>query len=161
MLAEAALLVTALLGLTAFAEASRRAVSRIVGALDRTSELLAINRNRPDTTEQVASLNQAIASNYQQIVELQASQATLTLAVDEGIRHVTRAEKRVSRTIQVTNKKLEEHGLESPLLEAEADELRDLDGEGGALGPMPPMPSEVAPDDDAPPEQFNSGIPGY
>jgi len=160
MFAEAMIIGTALLALGLSVEAARRVVLRALDATKRNNELLAIDRHRPDTTEEVSRLDRAVAMNYQSIIELQAAQATLTLAVDEGVRHVKRAEKRVARTIQVTNKKLEEHGLEHPGLEAELDELRDLDGDGGEDGRMRIMPSELDPPEEDR-EALESGIPGY
>jgi len=123
------------------------------------NELLAVDRHRPDTTDEVSRLDRAVASNYTEIQELRAAQANLTLAVDEGIRHVARAEKRVARTIHVVNKKLEESGLEHPGLEAEADELRELDGDGSDGGRMQLLPDEVEPAEEETP--VDTGIPGY
>jgi len=55
---------------------------------------------------------------------------TLRLAVSDGIERVSRAEKRVAKTVQGARKLLREHGLEHPGLEAEAEEILPLDVEG-------------------------------
>jgi len=77
----------------------------------------------------------------------------LTLAVAEGISHVSRAEKRINGTIARARKGLSDNGMESPGLEAEYGELRAIDGGGEPESPVLPMPSQVeafARDDQAP-----------
>jgi len=126
------------------------ALDRLDDILERTNELLAIDRNRPDTTDEIARLSRATAENYNRIMEL-------TLAVDEGVRSVARAEKRVAKTVQVARRQLAEGGMEHPGLDAEAAELRDRDGDPVEEDNLPSVPEGVE-------EAFlvlSTGIPGY
>lgn len=67
----------------------------------------------------------------------------LTLAVDEGIRHVDRAEKRIRATVGRARRELREIGIESPGLEAEARDLRILDGGDGSEERMQALSAPV------------------
>jgi len=127
----------------------------LLKALLRNNELLAIDRHRPDTTEELARVSRATASNYELIMANVQEIQNLRLAVDEGVRSVSRAEKRVAKTVQGARRLVRESGLEHPGLEAEAEELRDRDGEAGDEEEL----STVQPDM----EEANlvTGIPGY
>lgn len=85
---------------------------------------------------------------------------TLTLAVAEGIQHVERAENRIRATIKRARQELADGGISSPGLDAEAQQLHLLDGEGSDGGRVLPVPSSVAESvprfDDAQP----SAVPG-
>jgi len=72
----------------------------------------------------------------------------LTLAVAEGIQHVDRAERRIAGTVARARKLLAESGVESPGLEAEAYELRLVDGDGS----KEPRVQQVPPNVEALPE---------
>jgi len=74
-------------------------------------------------------------------VELERLLGDLTLAVDEGIRRVDRAEKRVAKTVTSARRHIREAGLEHPGLEAEYEELRTPDDNG--IEPLPAVPEEV------------------
>lgn len=74
----------------------------------------------------------------------------LTIAVSEGIERVDRAERRIGATVQRARKELKKLGLEDPGLEAEAHELRVLDGEGSGDGGVPELPEGVEPPVEAP-----------
>lgn len=124
------------------------------GSLSRNNELLAIDRHRPDTTEEIERLSRATAENYQRILEL-------GLAVDEGIRFVKRAEKRVAKTVQGARRLLAASGLEHPGLEAEAAELRDLDDEPLGSEEVPALPEGLEDAEQYEPEPIGTGIPGY
>lgn len=77
---------------------------------------------------------------------------SLRLAVSEGIQHVDRAENRIKATVARAQKKLEEHGYESPGLDAEALQLRLVDGGGSEESELPPVHPSV--------EGTPSSIPG-
>jgi len=79
----------------------------------------------------------------------------LTLAVDEGIKNVQRSERRVRSVVQSARRELQEAGFESPGVEAEATELREVHGDGGDDGKLRAVPTDV--EDDS---QIPSGIPG-
>lgn len=55
----------------------------------------------------------------------------LTLAVAEGIAHVDRAEKRIRATVGRAKRELRDQGIFHPGVEAEASDLRDVDGAAG------------------------------
>ncbi len=65
-------------------------------------------------------------------------------AVAEGIERTDRSERRIHATIKRARKELGKLGYEDPGLEAEAHELRLVDGDGGQDGGMPAVPTEVA-----------------
>jgi len=154
------LILAALLTLIVVVMVLRRAVLRTGMLTSRQNELLAIDKHAPDMTEETARISRVSAENYLAITELRALMANLTLAVDEGVRHVSRAEKRVARTIQSTRKILTEHGLEHSGLEAEHDELRDLDGGPSEEEQLRLMPTEVGEVEGQRPP-IETGIPGY
>lgn len=66
-----------------------------------------------------------------------------TLAIAHGIQHVDTASRRINATVARARKELSEHGLESPALEAEFEQLRLLDGEGSEEIELPPVPQEM------------------
>ncbi len=74
----------------------------------------------------------------------------LTFAVAEGIERVDRSERRIHATIKRARKELEEHGFESPRLEAEAAELQLSDGTASPGGKVPAVPGNVEGAPDAP-----------
>ena len=78
------------------------------------------------------------------ITEVQKQIRDLTLAIDEGIQRTDRAERRVRGVVQRARKELAKLGYEDPGLEAEAHELRVVDGDGGGDGGVPAVSEEVA-----------------
>lgn len=79
----------------------------------------------------------------------------LTTAVDDGIKRVQRSENRVRSVVEGARKQLREHGFEHPGVEAEAQDLREVDGDTGGDGAVPDVPASVGVDYDAP-----SPVPG-
>lgn len=79
----------------------------------------------------------------------------LTVALDQGILRVQRSENRVRAIVQGARKELAEDGFKHPGLEAEASQLRDVDGEGVDADQLPLVPDEVAEPPNTP-----SSIPG-
>lgn len=65
----------------------------------------------------------------------------LTIAVDEGIRRVDRAENRVQKTVTSARRLVSDAGLEHAGIDAEHEELQSSNGEG--IEPLPAMPVEV------------------
>jgi len=55
---------------------------------------------------------------------------TLTIAVDEALAQKKRTEQRIRSAIARARKELKSHGFDDPALEAEASELRLVDGNG-------------------------------
>jgi len=77
------------------------------------------------------------------IGELEQAHKELVLAVAEGIEKTNRAERRIRATVSRARKELAELGLEDPRVEAEAGEIRELDGGGVTPVTVPPMLEEV------------------
>lgn len=69
----------------------------------------------------------------------------LMIAVAEGIERVDRSERRVRSTVARARKELKARGYDDPGLEAEAFELRDVNGDGGGAGGVPVVPEAVEP----------------
>ena len=72
------------------------------------------------------------------------------IAVAEGIERVERTERRIASTVARARKELRESGYDHPGVEAEAHELRNVDGGGGEGGGVPPVPEAVEADADHP-----------
>lgn len=79
----------------------------------------------------------------EQVRGLEKMVGDLTVAVSEGIAHMERHKSRVTATIQRARKQFAKEGFESPALEAEAAELRLVDGDRSAEGEVPPLPEAV------------------
>jgi len=75
---------------------------------------------------------------------LEADHLDVRAAVAHGIEDVERVNNRISATIRRTKAQLDEHGLESPALDAEAAQLRVVDGGGGDDEPLPAVHEVVA-----------------
>lgn len=86
-------------------------------------------------------------------VDIERRLDDLTLAVDEGIRRIDRAESRVQKTVTSARRQLREAGQEHAGIEAEYEELHDGDEGGGEVEAVPALPAYVEPDKP-------SGIPG-
>ena len=86
---------------------------------------------------------------------LEAKIDNLTLAVAEGIQRVHRSENRVRAVIASARRELADQGFEHAGVEAEARELRELDGKPSDDEPVPAVPDDVGNGTQAP-----SAIPG-
>lgn len=67
----------------------------------------------------------------------------LTLAVDEGIKHVDRSERRVRSTVRRAVQRMEEAGYIDEAVEAEAAGIRELDAEERGEEELQPVPADV------------------
>jgi len=104
----------------------------------------------PTASDRVANLEELATAQDSQLTDLQTKIKDLTFAVSEGIERTDRAERRVRGVIQRARKELGKLGYEDPGLEAEAHELRIVDGEGSGDGGVPAVSEEVATVDGAP-----------
>jgi len=104
----------------------------------------------PTPTDRVLNLEELGVAQDAHLSELQTKIKDLTFAVSEGIERTDRAERRVRGVIQRARKELGKLGYEDPGLEAEAHELRVVDGDGSADGGVPAVSEEVAEVDAAP-----------
>ena len=90
--------------------------------------------------------------NTMKIDQIEAQLQGVKFAVAEGIEHVERVENRIRGTVKRARKELQERGLTSPGLEAEASGLSLVDDERGEGSPMPVVPADVV--------QPDSSVPG-
>jgi len=81
----------------------------------------------------------------------------IVIAVSEGIERTDRAERRIKATVQRARKQLETLGYVDDAVEAEAVELRLLDGEGSRSGEVPPVSTGV--DEPSPESSSVRGVP--
>jgi len=90
---------------------------------------------------------------HDRLHDVEAHLKRLTLAVEEGIERVARAETRVAKTVSSARKLVAASGLEHAGIEAEAAEIRERDAEPSEPEEMQLVPGVL--DDNRP-----SGIPG-
>lgn len=142
-------------------------LDRITGLLEALRERTKVLESAPGadgavdalaaTVDRAASEASAASRSHDDALEdLDRRIVTLTLATAEGIERVDRAERRIRNTVQRARKELAAEGFESPGLEAEAAELRLVDGSGGEEEGLPPVREGVVPDEPQP-----AGIPGH
>lgn len=82
--------------------------------------------------------------------ELEGKLKDITFAVSEGIERTDRAERRIHATLKRARAELKKRGFEDPGLEAEAHELRIVNGEELGEGGVPTLPEGVEPPVEAP-----------
>jgi len=99
------------------------AIMAILGAL-MVREQRAIRASLLSITNIDTDSTPSVLLEYEaRLNALEAERDLLRAAVAEGISHVERVENRIRGTIRRAKTELEEHGIESPGLEAEAREL--------------------------------------
>ena len=106
----------------------------------------------PAITEHLQALEGAADSARLDIADLDRKLKELTFAVEEGIERVGRAERRIHATIARARKELKDRDLEDPGVEAEAAQLRVVDGGGGPQDPLSTVPGNLG----EPPEEASS-----
>lgn len=89
------------------------------------------------------------------IAPLLARMDDLTTAVADGVLRVQRSENRIRAIVQGAKRELEAAGFDHAGVDAEARELRDIDGKTGDAEPVPTVPTLVENPADAP-----SSVPG-
>jgi len=105
-----------------------------------------------DLTDMVRGNLESCANLQVRMSELEADHLSVRAAVAHGIEDIERVDNRIKATIRRTTRQLEEAGIESPALEAEAEAFRVIDGGGGDDLELPPVPEEL--------EDTPSSIPG-
>jgi len=98
----------------------------------------------PTAGDRVTNLEELASAQERELELLTQKTKDLTFAVSEGIERTDRAERRIRNAIQRARKELGKLGYEDPGLEAEASELRLVNGEGSGDGGLPVVPEEVA-----------------
>jgi len=123
---------------------TRRALDALREQLDGITSRLESVESAPTATDRVLNLEELGVAQDAHLDQLTTQIKDLTFAVAEGIERVDRAERRVRGVIQRARKELGDRGYEDPGLEAEAHELRNVDGDGSKDGGVPAVPEEVA-----------------
>lgn len=108
----------------------------------------------PDDTfaREVRDVERAILELDARMSTLEADHLEVRAAVAHGIEDIERVDNRIKATIRRTTRQLEEAGVESPALSAEAEHFRVIDGGAGDEGELPQVQEDLG---DAP-----SSIPG-
>jgi hypothetical protein len=86
------------------------------------------------------------------ISPLEAGHDDLRAAVAHGIEDVTRINNRINASLRRYREEREESGYSSPALDAESENLRGVDGDGGEADVLPLVRPEL--------EELQSSIPG-
>jgi len=128
---------TAILSIVALAIAGAftGALWRLVGVLSR----------RIDTAQPVpvpVETRTEADPHTDELREIQARLDTLSLAVEDGITRIHRAESRIQKTVTSARRLVREAGLEHAGVEAEYEELRTPDAE--RVEPLPAVSEPVA-----------------
>ena len=97
------------------------------------------------TLAEIAELAIQMSALADLSIDLQQKLKATNFAVSEGIERTDRAERRIHATIKRARKELKDKGFEDPGLEAEAYELRDIDGTRSRDGRVPVLPAGVEP----------------
>ena len=98
----------------------------------------------PTPSDRVTNLEELVSAQDASLAAVTTKIKDLTFAVSEGIERTDRAERRIRNAIQRARKELGSRGYEDPGLEAEAYELRAVDGDGGKDSGVPAVSEEVA-----------------
>jgi len=131
-------------------------LGRITGRL----ELLETAPPTPHTAQQIEELRAALLPIFQAEIasiearfdgfetgleEIERKMKNLTIASAEGIERVERYERRINATVQRARKQLAEQGIESSGLEAEAADLRIIDGGRSEDSEVSALPAGLEP----------------
>lgn len=105
----------------------------------------------PASTYDDSQLRDIVGSHQAHLEELTDAVADLektardqTLAIDEGIKHVDRAERRVRAAVGRARKRMEDLGYVDDSLEAEAEGLREFHGNGSQGEGVQPLREGMA-----------------
>ena len=109
----------------------QRRIDSLESAPKPDLDLQPIRASLIDLRENHADVSHRLESLFENIGELAAQAKDFTMALSEGIERTDRAERRIKATVARARKELKARGYEDPGLDAEAYELRDVDGKGG------------------------------
>ena len=112
-------------------EAAEGILGRLVALLDLLGSF-----DRPESTQREPD-------EHNRMTVLEAKIGDLTLAVSEGVNNVQRSERRVRAVVQSARRELADAGFDHAGVEAEAKQLRELDGEGSDKEEVPAVPEVV------------------
>jgi len=77
------------------------------------------------------------------IAAIETKVRDLTLALSDGVQRVQRSENRVRAIVKSARQELRDAGFEHPGVEAEASELRQVDGDDRVEEPLSALPADV------------------
>ena len=123
---------------------TRRALDALREQQDEITSRLERVESAPTASDRVLNLEELGVAQDATLEQLHTKIKDLTFAVAEGIERTDRAERRVRNAIQRARKELGARGYDDPGLEAEAYELRVVDGDGSKDGGLPAVSEEVA-----------------
>lgn len=108
----------------------------------------------PDVREALSTATQLqLFGNLEaRMSALEADHKDVRAAVAHGIEDIERVDNRIKATVRRVKTQLAEADLESPAIDAEAEQLRLIDGGGGDRVELPPVHEGV--------EELQSSIPG-
>jgi len=139
---------------------ARRELDEQLGRISGRLELLESAPPAAHTPQQIEELRAALLPIFQAEIasiearfdgfetgleEIERKMKNLTIASAEGIERVERYERRINATVQRARKELASQGLESSSLEAEATELRIVDGGRSEEGEVSALPAGLEP----------------
>lgn len=105
---------------------------------------------KPILAEMRAHVDLRLAPFSGALEDLKKQLRDTNVAVSEGIERTERTERRIASTVARARKELRESGFDHPGVEAEAYELRAVDGGGSEGGGVQPVPGPVAADPNEP-----------
>jgi len=110
---------------------------------DTVEKLRVIGEKQLENRTAIEGLTETIATFAESIEQLNNEIKETRLAVSEGIERVDRSERRIKATVARARSELESRGYKDPGLDAEAFELRDIDGNGSDESGLPAVPETV------------------
>ena len=108
------------------------------------ARLAALSRRDGELQSEFAQWSRDLSELIEHVDGQDGWRKEIVIAVSEGIERTDRAERRIKATVQRARKQLETLGYVDDPLEAEAVELRLLDGDGSEKSGVPPVSPEVA-----------------
>jgi len=131
-----------------FGKAQKRDLSRALSRVETLEEAL---KSLSGLATELARVTSALArveglqgNLADRLDEMVGWKKEISLAVAEGIEKVDRAERRVKATVQRARQEFKKRGFESPALDAEADDLREVHAGGSQPSRVPEVPAPVA-----------------
>ena len=107
------------------------------------SRLTALSQRDGDLQADIVRVVELVENVTDAVNDVEDWRKDIVIAVSEGIERTDRAERRIKATVQRARKQLETLGYDDPGLEAEAVELRLLDGDGSDKSEVPPVPAAM------------------
>ena len=105
--------------------------------------LTALSRRDGDLLDALDTYVSDLNELSEQVDGVEAWRKEIVIAVSEGIERTERAERRIKATVQRARKQLAALGYVDDPLEAEAVELRLIDGERSTKSEVPSLPAPV------------------